>query len=576
MSGRNAPRSKNGCSTCRRRKVKCGEERPVCKRCCNLRLTCEWGIPVKRGKAHAPVRHLQPAQPRWPSSVLPTAPTPVSSCTDVSNGILHPQYATPLVTLWHRQSPAAPDLTPVSPDVIFPTGWPFPPYQPSPLYRPLSDPGLTCANSLVLTEHDQKYFQYFPSSSVVFYYMKNWQWSSFRYLYEGPATTSKVIMRMILALSASDMHRNGLVVRSPGRPTAEDHGRYHYGMAVKEFRQLLETPKPQVSFMELEMIFATMFLMVAYEWQFGHCVRHLHLHLQGVRSLLETHPELFHIRDVNEVLLAMEADQPSDTVSRASFISDQFLLWMLYIDVNRRSIGTTDSLYDYVLNSDNEALHPDHLYRCARLWSRCFWGKQYPDQEVSDDMENYRGLEFLHVGYTLWHKLWKCLDDTSTHTGDELFAEMMTIRDKYSDLLLTAKFASPSSTRRTLNTIYMAVNNFYAQILFHRRLFDPLQPPSALHRQALTNILDNAHKQYTADPRLLRRLHWPLLMAIIETDDPIQREWLRERLYDMRAFHSEHMWAFEIAEDVLARQDASAGEYANLAEMLRNHQISVL
>ncbi|PYI05515.1 Rh-like protein/ammonium transporter [Aspergillus sclerotiicarbonarius CBS 121057] len=531
MSGRNAPRSKNGCSTCRRRKVKCGEERPVCKRCCNLRLTCEWGIPVKRGKAHAPVRHLQPAQPRWPTSDVITTTTngllpatPSSSCADVTSAILHPHYATTLAALWHRQSPAAPDLTPVSPDVIFPAGWPFPPYQPSPLFRPLSDPGLTCANSLVLTEHDQKYFQYFPSSSVVFYYMKNWQWSSFRYLYEGPATTSRVIMRMILALSASDMHRNGLVVRSPGRPTAEDHGRYHYGMAVKEFRQLLETPKPQVSFVELEMIFATMFLMVAYEWQFGHCVRHLHLHLQGVRSLLETHPELFHIRNVNEVLLAMEAEQPGDTVSRASFISDQFLLWMLYIDVNRRSIGTTDSLYDYVLNADNEALHPDHLYRCARLWSRCFWGKQYPDQEVSDDMENYRGLEFLHVGYTLWHKLWKCLDDTSTYTGDALFTEMMTVRDKYSDLLLTAKFASPGSTRRTLNTIYMAVNNFYAQILFHRRLFDPLRPPSALHRQALTNIIDNAHKQYTADPRLLRRLHWPLLMAIVETDDPIQRD----------------------------------------------------
>ncbi|BCR93407.1 Zn(II)2Cys6 transcription factor [Aspergillus luchuensis] len=582
MSGRNAPRSKNGCSTCRRRKVKCGEERPVCKRCFNLRLNCEWGIPVKRGKANAPVRHLQPAQPRWPTSdgittcSSPSATTPSPVRAAVTNSILHPHYANTLAALWHRQSPGpAPDLTPVSPDVSFPTGWPFPPYaQPSPLYRPLPGTGaLPCTNSLVLSEHDQKYFQYFPSSSVVFYYMKNWQWSSFRYLYEGPAATSKVIMRMILALSASDMHRNGLVVRSPGRPTAEDHGRYHYGMAVKEFRQLLETPKPQVSFAELEMIFATMFLMVAYEWQFGHCVRHLHLHLQGVRSLLETHPELFHVRDVNEVLLAMEADQPSDTVSRASFISDQFLLWILYIDVNRRSIGTTESLYDYVLNSGNESLHPDHLYRCARLWSRCFWGKQYPDQEVSDDMENYRGLEFVHVGYTLWHKLWKCLDEKHTESGEALFAEMMTVRDKYSDLLLTAKLASPGSTRRTLNTIYMAVNNFYALILFHRRLFDTARPPAALHRQALNNIIDNAHKQYAADPRLLRRLHWPLLMAIVETDDPAQREWLRERLYELRSFHSEHLWAFQLAEEVLARQDASAGEYANLAELLRNHQI---
>lgn len=39
---------------------------------------------------------------------------------------------------------------------------------------------------------------------------------------------------------------------------------------------------------------------------------------------------------------------------------------------------------------------------------RCFWGNQYPDQEVSDDMENYRGLELLHEGMCLRHKTWRC------------------------------------------------------------------------------------------------------------------------------------------------------------------------
>lgn len=81
-------------------------------------------------------------------------------------------------------------------------------------------------------------------------------------------------MRMILAIAACDMHHNGLAVRSPGRPTADDHGRYHYGLAVKEFRQLLETPR-QVSLDEVETVFATVFLMIAWEWQFGHSVRHV-------------------------------------------------------------------------------------------------------------------------------------------------------------------------------------------------------------------------------------------------------------------------------------------------------------
>jgi hypothetical protein len=140
-------------------------------------------------------------------------------------------------------------------------------------------------------------------------------------------------MRMILALSASDMHRNGLATRSPGRPTAEDHGRYHYSLAVKEFRQLLETPRRQVSMAELEMIFATMFLMITYEWQFGHSVRHLQLHLHGVRSLLESHPQLFRIKDVNDVFLSSERGDAAEegAVTKVSFIPEQFLLWILSV-----------------------------------------------------------------------------------------------------------------------------------------------------------------------------------------------------------------------------------------------------
>lgn len=569
MSGRNAPRSKNGCSTCRRRKVKCGEERPVCRRCFTLRLNCEWGVPVKRGRSVAQTRLLQP---RWPSHDVASAAFAASTPE-----IAYPPSAISPGALWYPIDPT-PDLTsiPVGP-ISFPGGpdlFPNPP-PPPPLCPSLSGTDFACANSLVLSGHDQKYFQYFPSSSLVFYYMKSWQWSSFCYLYQGPAATNKVIMRMILALSASDMHRNGLIVRSPGRPTAEDHGRYHYGLAVKEFRQSLVSPR-QISPAELEVIFATMFLMVTYEWQYGNCVRHLQLHLQGVRSLLETHPELFQIKDVNNVLLSVESEPPNESESRVSFIPEQLLLWILYIDVSCQPMGLTESLYAYVLRSGNPALHPDRLYRCARVWGRCFWGKQYPDQEVSDDMENYRALELLHMGVSLRYRHWQLLVNNVPDSGyqaESLFNEIMAARDKYSDLFITAKFAGPASMRRTLNTINMAVSTFYAQLLLHRRLLCPSQAPRTLHRHALSNILELIHKQYAYEPRLMRRLHWPLLMAIIETEDAVQREWLRQRLAELREFHSEYRWANEVVDEVLARQDASEGEYVNLADLLRNRSV---
>jgi hypothetical protein len=123
--------------------------------------------------------------------------------------------------------------------------------------------------------------------------------------------------------------------------------------------------------------------------------------------------------------------------------------------------------------------------------------------------------------------------------------------------------------RRTLITINLAVSTFYAQALFHRRLLYPPGPPSTFHRVAVTNIIEIAHKQYLSDPRLIRRLHWALLMAVIETENPSQREWLRERLLELRGFHSEYLWASEIADEVLALQDASQGRFADVATLLR-------
>ncbi|KAL3456052.1 Rh-like protein/ammonium transporter [Aspergillus heterothallicus] len=506
MTGRHAPRSKNGCTTCRRRKVKCGEERPVCIRCSSLQLFCDWGA-VRRARSNAATRYIQPARPRWSVSSATTSTTSEGEISRIA-------YGTPILTPGAAFSPQYVQNIP-SFESLFP-GWMFP----TPLYPSLSETGAACSNSLVLSERDQEYFQYFPSSSVVFYYIKNWQWSSFRYLYQGPAIASKLIMRMILALSASDMHRNGLAVRLPGHPTAEDHGRYHYGRAVKGFRQLLETPRESVSQAELETIFATMFLMIHYEWQFGESVQDLQLHIRGVRSLIESHPRLFENKDVDNVLMSMDLE-PTERPT-VSFIPEQFLLWILYIDSSCRNAGMTTSIYDFVVQSGNPSLQPDRLYRCARLWGRCFWGLQYPDQEVSDDIENYRGLELLHTAMTLRHKIWQAFSEDPVqirNQADQLWTQIMSIREQFSDLFLTAKLARRTATRRTLITIYMAVSLFYAHIIFHRRLLCPPGPPSNFHRLAVTNIIEAARRQYDSDPRLMRRLHWPLFMAAIETDN---------------------------------------------------------
>ena len=57
-------------------------------------------------------------------------------------------------------------------------------------------------------------------------------------------------------------------------------------------------------------------------------------------------------------------------------------------------------------------------------------------------------------------------------------------------------------------------------------------------------------------------------MAVIETDDLVARDWLRQRLQELRECHSEYSWANEIADEVLCRQETS-GQPVDLAEVLR-------
>ena len=156
----------SGCSTCRRRKVKCGEEKPVCRRCSSLRLNCEWGVPVKRGRS-TQIRNLEPAP--IASESYPTCPAPkVEELVDFQPDVF---FSSLSPVSW------AGDILPLDAPQL-PTFYP-PATIASPIYPSLNIDNIACANSLTLNSLDRQYFQYFPSSSLVYYYMKGWKWSSF-------------------------------------------------------------------------------------------------------------------------------------------------------------------------------------------------------------------------------------------------------------------------------------------------------------------------------------------------------------------------------------------------------------
>ncbi|EED14768.1 conserved hypothetical protein [Talaromyces stipitatus ATCC 10500] len=438
---------------------------------------------------------------------------------------------------------------------------------------------MTCANALTMTAADLNYFRFFPSSSVVFYYMKPWEWSSLGFLYKGPAATNKIIMRMMLAIAANDMYRQGYFSTSAEKDAARRRGQYHYELAVKEFRQYLEehgtATNNEVQKVERvlestsETILCIMFLMITYEWYFGHSIKHFQLHLEGVRCLLKAHPEIFITRDVTDMILTSGIKLNKGL----SFIPSQLLLWILYMEISGHSRGLMGSLYDTLLESEHSALHPDYLHQCARIWGRCLWAEEYPDAQILDDMENHRALELLHHSVIIWNKIWQLASGNNrdlSMTPETLYSEIMKFRGLYSDMFITAKYATSLSARRALYTIYFAVCSFETQILYHRRIFFPTSRTlNDIHRQAIANILEMLYKQYSVDPKLIQRMPWSIFMVMIETEDPIHRDWAVERLRELRHLHEGHGYINLLVDEVLEGQRMYPGKMVDLFEILQ-------
>jgi hypothetical protein len=373
MSGRNAPRSKNGmypcqsagdprqlingldwilttpayigCQTCRQRKVKCDENRPICNRCDRLSISCEWGFSGKQSGKALQLRHAQSTAKsrQWYLAYLRRNYGAQSTSTSSSwttkelmgrGGARSTTTTTTITTTPWPWNEGLQSMLGVSTPTVPITDL-FPPHHDLRVME-LSCPEMTCANALTMTAADQIYFRYFPSSSVVFYYMKSWEWSSLGFLYKGPAAANKIIMRMMLAIAASDMHRQGYFSSAAEKESTKRRAQYHYELAVQEFRQYLEEHgsantglgKPErVLESGSEMIFSIMFLMITYEWYFGHSVKHFQMHIEGVRCLLKAHPEIFITRKIADTILAT-GSRPD---SGMSFIPSQLLLWILYV-----------------------------------------------------------------------------------------------------------------------------------------------------------------------------------------------------------------------------------------------------
>ncbi|RGP74687.1 transcriptional regulatory [Fusarium sporotrichioides] len=214
---RRKARSKNGCLTCRIRKVKCDERRPVCKRCENSPNKCEWLEPGQSLSARG-----QPSK---------SFSSPVG-------------YGSPRL-IASSESPNT-DLTPT--DSASPADFISPGSSREPPRTSLSAAHIALANSLRLSSEDRAAFAYVPSSILVLSYGKLWPWSNFSYIYTHIASQYPGVMRSFIAVADMELRARDLLTAQDAVDPAEvlerasrlgSSATVHYSQALQDLSSLL-------------------------------------------------------------------------------------------------------------------------------------------------------------------------------------------------------------------------------------------------------------------------------------------------------------------------------------------------
>lgn len=318
----------------------------------------------------------------------------------------------------------------------------------------INELGLQAANSLTLSAFDRDCLGYLQNSTLVVILGKHWPWSTISYAYHKIAVKEPIVMSMILASTAREIHRSRLydqesqVRGSLTNEICEMDGRMHYGRALSSLRHALkqDVKSPR----KIEAIFITLWLMIDYENRFGSGATAINIHIRGIESLLHNHiVPLLHgggsyraqgpdNRDSSTSAITFEKEatsqqsqinirpSASETTVRESStpvaLPDPlcctsvplFLLWTLYFFTPAALFfdpGTTrldTDIYQFFLSAekgDAANLTLPELYQISRQSPSRFWGEGYPMTAQLDDMENLPGLTLYHRSHVIQFKI---------------------------------------------------------------------------------------------------------------------------------------------------------------------------
>ncbi|KAF4956262.1 hypothetical protein FSARC_11618 [Fusarium sarcochroum] len=507
---RNPLRSRNGCWTCRTKKVKCDEVRPQCGRCSRLKLLCDYAPRRKRSR----MGWQQAVQGQHSDPDAANSTDNAHDINDRSQSLVRCQDSAKSLSVFR---PSAPDCS---------------------------------ASSVVLIANDHDAIRYFRTTFAKLHHTKNPDYSLYSIMFKI-AEVDPIVMHMVLAVGGREMefHKKLQIDHSKGARTPM----WHYSSALQLMAQMIGTPSK--GRLDFDAIYTAVYLMLLYEQKFGDdkCVGFMN-HLDGAALILK-----HYCGDMNlppptsgsRQRLALTFGEKSNQSHDLSLYAARIIMWVVQFDSAAASYGVDSrlntTLHEIMMTCRNYTKEHDHLALLDKLEQLhhfssplygTVWGKEYPQDELVDDIEN-KNVFFLEgacAQLRLMTAQLDRLDSDEKESGERWARDIMiaidNVNSKFGDLIEVAAGLSPltNNAHRLVANMRRVVPFFHAAVLYFFRVRSKgsrdQQPLTEWQNEALSQIMSLAFQAHKYDgEQAMVQLAWPLFMVALETNDHLHREW---------------------------------------------------
>ncbi|KAL7926147.1 fungal-specific transcription factor domain-containing protein [Trichoderma austrokoningii] len=547
-----ARRSKNGCYTCRIKKVKCDEVRPRCERCVRLRRLCDYEPKMNHNDVLA-----------------------------MSRGYMRALESSKTLPTWAQRAALTRALA-------LPTRLP-------------EFPGSAC--SLDLTSADHEAIRYFRTTFARIQHTKNPDYSLFSIIFTL-AEDEPMVMHALLALGGNEIEfrRNsnsdgGAVSHAPttgqGRNSKWTPAQ-HYSAALGLLADVIGAADDG-RLLELDPIFAVLYLMLVYEQKYGDgSCSGLSNHLAGA-ALIVKHGCQNLADQISKrgwqgtpVLIRTKRLQSTTDETGLSLFVIRLLAWIGLCDSTAATFGIGGQFNSEI----KDIMGPDYiagfdaLHRYSNSLYRSMWGGAYPQVELLDDVENRDIFAFLCACMQLRGMiagLAKLDVNELRQCVPAVEAAFDQVDNRYGELLEVASNISPSTDNshrlvaniRAFVPLYHASKLELIRLIRGKAIITTMEIVPKAHIGAIVDLAIQADKHQGVEAVI--RVAWPLFVVALETNDEVHQRWILDRFQMMSRYGKNLERAHRFLTEILPLGSVSGGRIGvGESSRLMNGEIFVI